>query len=299
MLGEHGKFDVEHALSIFADDFLVMPASEIYNCDTTQRYRSIVDNCHIYLIGTLPPMQIERFDGSEGLFKIDFSILHQNYRTEIEVPNLARCQLVDGVCYLYDTEDRRININYNQFLRHISNLTKRMVFNVLYIGQSFGQNGERNSLDRLKSHETLQRISLSEDLKGEALHVLLLSINDENRTFTIFNPFAKKSDDDGSRISNGVEKLFQTSDKERTTIFEASLIRFFEPKYNKELKNSFPSTKMKILKDCYAKDFSSVIAEICNDYIPFGFKSDKIEFCLDVMAIHNLHTEEERKAFFF
>ncbi len=42
---------------------------------------------------------------------------------------------------------------------------------------------------------------------------------------------------------------------------------------NKEFKDSFPSTNMKCLQDCYDKDFSAIVAEFCFDEIPFLLRS--------------------------
>ena len=80
---------------------------------------------------------------------------------------------------------------------------------------------------------------------------------------TVFNHHAKNKDEDSSRIRSGIDKLYGTTEQERIALYEAALIRYFSPPFNKEFKNSFPSTNLKILQDCYEKDFAAVIAEIC------------------------------------
>jgi hypothetical protein len=105
------------------------------------------------------------------------------------------------------------------------------------------------------------------------LTLLLLSVLPASRILSVFNPFAENQDDDGASISAGIDKLYSTSEQEMITLYEASLIRYFSPEYNKEFKNSFPSTNLKVLQDCYEKDFSTVIAEINHDEIPFRLKS--------------------------
>jgi hypothetical protein len=116
--------------------------------------------------------------------------------------------------------------------------------------------------------------------------------------FTLFNPRAKDKEHGAERISNGLDKLFNTNEAERITLYEASLIRYFQPKYNKEFKDSFPSTNMKVLTDCYGKDFSALIAEICIDELPFKMFTETVPAKQYHKAKHDLHNDEARKVFF-
>jgi hypothetical protein len=112
------------------------------------------------------------------------------------------------------------------------------------------------------------------------------------------NPYARNKDDDGTRIRSGLDKLFNTTEAERISLYEAALIRYFYPEFNKEFKDSFPSTNLKILQDCYKKDFSAVIAEICIDQLPFLLFSSEVKPSLYHIAKHDLHDDKSRRAFF-
>lgn len=171
-------------------------------------------------------------------------------------------------------------------------------FKVLYIGQAFGEDGSRNALDRLKKHETLQKIALKGIPDRYELTILMLAIEPANRLVTMFNPLAQDKEQGSERIRKGLDKLFNTSEAERTTLYEASLIRYFQPPFNKEFKNSFPSTNMKLLTDCYDKDFSALVAEICIDELPFKLFSDVVPHKRYHIAKHDLHLEEARRVFF-
>lgn len=114
----------------------------------------------------------------------------------------------------------------------------------------------------------------------------------------MFKTNAKFKDEDSSRINAGLDKLYNTSLQERISIYEAALIRYFCPQYNKEFKDSFPSTNLKILQDCYKKDFSAVIAEINFDNLPFKIFSSSVKSSDSHMAIFDLHKDEARKLFF-
>jgi hypothetical protein len=172
-------------------------------------------------------------------------------------------------------------------------------FNVLYIGQAYGEDGSRNALHRLKSHSTLQKIAVQGIPDGFQLTLLMLEVVPANRLLTMFNPKAKVQVQAEERIRNGLGKLFSTTEPERITLYEASLIRYFQPKFNKEFKNSFPSTNMKLLESCYKRDLSAVIAEICFDELPFKLFSDAVKATHYHIAQHSLHTATDRNAFFY
>lgn len=76
------------------------------------------------------------------------------------------------------------------------------------------------------------------------------------------------------------------------------MIRYFYPEFNKEFKDSFPSTNLKVLQDCYDKDFASVIAEISIEELPFRLCSEVVPPKTYHFAAHDLHKAEDRKAFF-
>lgn len=171
-------------------------------------------------------------------------------------------------------------------------------FEVLYIGQAYGKDGSRNALDRLLKHETLQRISVKGVPADRRLTLLMLEIEPGNRMIAFMNPWAENKEDGSARISAGLDKLFGTSDAERVTLYEASLIRHFQPPFNKEFKESFPSTNLKVLADCYDKDFSALISEICIDELPFKMTSDAVPPSQYHTAKFNLHEDEARQVFF-
>lgn len=126
----------------------------------------------------------------------------------------------------------------------------------------------------------------------------MLEIEPDNRMITFINPWAENKEDGNTRIAAGLDKLFGTSDAERVTLYEASLIRYFQPPFNKEFKESFPSTNLKVLADCYDKDFSALISEICIDELPFKMTSDAAAPSQYHIAKFDLHEDEARQVFF-
>jgi hypothetical protein len=291
--------DVEHALSLYANSYCTLPAKFIYDKELIKQYEGVIKTCHIYMIGYLPKIELKGIDQIDQIGQE----IHMEYSLEGKTRTLV-LPLPVGTNLVYDDEFGYFSENekgekYSIPDGAINNyLAKYSKFDVCYIGQAYGTDGTRNALDRLLKHETLQKISLTGTPEGCELSLLLLEVKSSNKLITALNPFAETKDNDGSRVKAGLDKLYSTTEQERISLFEASFIRYFSPQFNKEFKNSFPSTNLKVLQDCYDKDFSAVFAEICFDELPFQLCSESIEAKYDHIAKHDLHKEKDRKAFF-
>ena len=55
---------------------------------------------------------------------------------------------------------------------------------------------------------------------------------------------------------------------------------------------------MKMLADCYAKDFNALIAEICIDELPFKMFSANVAKAQYHTAFFDLTSQTDRKVFF-
>ena len=298
MFGSEKAFDVEHALIIFAQNYVQLPAAAIYDDESLKPLLSRIKDCHIYIIGLLPKTDFEGASQKGNEMLCHIRLAGELYDVPFELPNDWFVREEAGKWYISDGKGGRFFPSNAEIIAKFQHLAGVPDFDILYIGQAYGKSGERNALDRLKKHETLQKISLQGVPSGYNLNILMIKINDGNRTTTLFNPFAKDKTNSDQRITNGVNKLCDTDDKERTTLYEASLIRYFEPKFNKEFKASFPSTNLKVLRDCYDKDFSAVVAEINFDDLPYNLRSSVQNSQSTVTAMHNLHLEENRRVFF-
>lgn len=295
---EQAAFDVEHALSMYASGFCTLPAETIYDKDALSPLMPTIESCHIYLIGFVPKIEMTEVQQEDGKLRMDFIILGNNYSLDYQMPEGFSLKQKGEYFYLENKmgERRWPDNNYTQTL--LSLRSGIVDFDVKYIGQAYGQDGSKHALDRLLKHETLQKIAIRGVPDGYKLTVLLLSVQPNNQLFTVFNPFAKNRDDDGSRVKAGLDKLFNTNEQERIALYEASLIRYFYPEYNKEFKDSFPSTNLKVLRDCYEKDFSAIVAEICIDELPFVLKSEAVGRDAYHIIRHDLHEARERRMFF-
>ncbi|TFB37233.1 hypothetical protein [Pseudomonas sp. F01002] len=290
-------FDVEHALSMFALSYCTIPAAGIYDKDALKPLSDVIATCHIYIIGYTPIINFAKAEQDGEKLTLTFNILKNDHTITYNIPGLKLIENED-MPYLEDANGDRYWPSVEEIQIRLSNESKAVTFNVKYIGQAYGKDGSRNAMDRLLKHETLQKIALKGVPDGYKLTLLMLAIQPNNQLFTVMNPFAKNGDSGEDRIKQGLDKLYNTTEAERVSLYEAALIKYFYPEFNKEFKDSFPSTNLKILQDCYSKDFGAVVAEICIDELPFVLFSDKVKPKLYHVAKHNLHKDEDRRMFF-
>lgn len=291
------KFDVEHALSMYATSYVQMPAWGIYEHEVIAEFKSRIDTCHVYIIGMLPA--VELVDDLEDDGKLVIGLTISGVRHELSWPIPEGAKLVDTEQGRFLEKDGLVWApSEHDMMRRLNDEQDAIRFDVLYVGQAYGKDGSRNALDRLLKHETLQKISVKGIPADKRLTLLMLEIEPGNRMITVMNPSAENKEHGAKRISAGLDKLFGTSDAERVTLYEASLIRYFQPSFNKEFKDSFPSTNLKVLADCYEKDFAGLISEICIDELPFKLTSDVVAPAQYHTAKFDLHKDEDRRMFF-
>lgn len=291
------KFDVEHALIMYATSYVQMPAWGIYENEILAELKPHIDSCHIYLIGTLPAVELVDTRSEADKLVIGLTVGGDRHELSWPIPNGAKLADTEQGLFL-EMDGLLWAPSEHDMMRRLNDEQDVIRFDVLYIGQAYGTDGSRNALDRLLKHETLQKISLRGIPSDRRLTLLMLEIEPGNRMITIMNPWAEDKESGPMRIAAGLDKLFGTSDAERVALYEASLIRYFQPPYNKEFRDSFPSTNLRVLADCYDKDFAGIISEICIDELPFKLASGVIPPAQYHTVKFDLHKDNARHMFF-
>lgn len=291
-------FDVEHAIGMYATSYCTIPAEGIYDGDRLEPLRPVLEKCHIYLIGYTPLVDFVKAEQIEQQLVLHFQILGRTYSLSYDLPDGLSLSREGEEYVLQNALGEKFWPDVLEMQSRLSAESKAIGFEVKYIGQAYGDAGSRNALDRLLKHETLQKIALKGAPAGHRITLLLLEIQPNNQLITMMNPYAQNTEDGPQRIQQGLDKLYNTSEAERVSLYEAALIRYFYPDFNKEFKDSFPSTNLKLLQDCYEKDFAAVIAEICIDELPFRLWSTSVPSKLYHIAKHHLHIREDRRLFF-
>ena len=169
---------------------------------------------------------------------------------------------------------------------------------ILYIGQAFGENGERTAIDRLSSHSTLQKI-YSEAMNNFPDHeIWLMLCSFSPAIITAIDgrsqEFEKSDEDDDEHVHQILSNPLSLQQKINFT--EAALIRYFQPPFNEKFKNYFPSKKHKSYSDCYEIDLNSVFVELGSDNLNCMLKSRIVAPTWTHFIHYPLNSEDERKS---
>lgn len=142
-------------------------------------------------------------------------------------------------------------------------------YEILYIGQAYGKNGKRTALERLTSHETVQKIythSLT-DNPDDDIWFLLANFSQQSMLFSAGANVIKTSAE-ASKIGKKKSDHFhknkglKITERQKINFTEAALIKYFQPKYNSEFKHNFPTSKHKSYSECYGLDIKALTIEL-------------------------------------
>ncbi|AZE85580.1 hypothetical protein C4J98_4195 [Pseudomonas orientalis] len=171
-------------------------------------------------------------------------------------------------------------------------------FETLYVGQAFGD-GSRSAQTRLKSHSTLQKILARTAHEYPDREIVLFMFEFEHDQIISGMdgaPGAIDTNENEERLFNAIEN--PPSKKQKISLIEAALIRYFQPKYNDIFRTKFPSTKLKTLQSCYDLDISGLIVELSLSELDFVLYSDSVKPKWTHFAQYDLVSVQNRASFF-
>jgi len=82
----NAAFDIEHALGMYALSFCTIPAEGIYDKDALASLGSVLEKCHIYLIGYTPKIDFVGAEQKCQHLLLSFEILSKKHVLDYELP---------------------------------------------------------------------------------------------------------------------------------------------------------------------------------------------------------------------
>lgn len=247
------KFMSEFGLNMMVDYLFILQQDHLNIFD------DIGIEPHIYLIGRRPRI----FLNPESL-KITINRVIGEFRKQIKdnyvsipfsVPNLLGTSDVELKCDYPFTEMALVNNNGKTISQGKCALIlgmfgqaywKYLDLEILYVGQAYGREGDRTAADRLRKHETLQGIYAKAMQQAPDQDIWLVLCTFKPLLLASFDGrtknFATSSDQDNEHMAN----IYATeiTEQQKINFTEASLIRYFQPEYNKTFKDTFPNPCM-------------------------------------------------------
>lgn len=317
------KYLSEGTLELFSSGATVIQPTDIYHLTKDDDIREALTGCNLYLIARRPRISIAtdtlRVENNHvaGHFLVQFGHDYErfpfkntlkiaDYITSVQAPGYPQ----DGIYYQAITGEI-VKMPIFRFMVDCEyDLDGYDDLEVLYVGQGYGTEGERLALDRLQDHKTLQRI-LADTLHKQPDHEVLLLLfryehyKKHSSTGGDFSVEPTATDKESiNHIHDVMDSRF--SRKNRVSLAEAGLIRYFEPKYNKIYKKTFPSEKHKVLEELLKLDISGLIVQMDTGNIKTNLYSDKVKPVTGMFSelhpyVHiakiPLYSKEERESF--
>lgn len=135
---------------------------------------------------------------------------------------------------------------------------------ILYIGQSYGKDGQRLAQDRLASHSTLQKIltDCHSKYQDKRIYILLLEIS--AKLNSSFDGISKQYQVDDLEDNNHIKDVMSNLPKEKQiiNITEAALINYFKPSYNVNFIDNFPCDNHAGYRQYYDLDYNCITVEL-------------------------------------
>lgn len=272
--------------------------------------------CHIYLIGKRPRIVLNPLDFKieNGKILLPFQIQRQDKfeKKYIEMPYADDPEITLTCEYPYNfyeirkSNGKQIQVGKTallfQTLRHQDN--SLLDLEILYIGQSYGTEGARTAPDRLKSHSTLQGIYSEAILRNPDSEIWMLLTSFEQILLTSIDGTMKVSEEEMKQDTEHLKKVTNTvlfdglKEQQVINFTEAALIRYFQPPYNIEYKDTFPNPAHSTYSECYELDINSVCIELNTENINCRLYSSSVPAHWWHMKDFFLHSKTERKSMF-
>lgn len=317
------KYLAEGGLELFSSGATMIQPTDIYHLAKDDDIREAFIGCNIYIVARRRRISIAtdslRIENQQicGDFLVQYGHGYERFPfrhglklanniTSVAAPGYPQ----DGIYYKASTGET-VRMPIFRFMADCEyDLDENDDLEVLYVGKGYGKNGERLALDRLQHHEKLQRIladTLHEQPDHEVLLLLFRYEHYKNHSssagdFSV-EPTATEEEDSEYLLTVMNAKF---SRRNRVLLAEAGLIRYFEPKYNKIYKKTFPSKKHKVLEELLELDFSGLTVQIDTGNIKTNLVSDKAPSLTGMFAelhpyVHiakiPLYSQEERESF--
>ncbi|QMW04521.1 hypothetical protein [Spirosoma foliorum] len=297
------KYTTEGFIVMYLSKYQILQQQELEYFAENQDIFNDQSKCHIYFILKRPRTTINGsyFKFNDDYFELEVEIQIKNRfinrLLKIDNPYKSKnAKLITDYPYNYfeiQTEEHNFAFKTGALLDYIQQINPikddLLDYEILYIGQSYGEAGNRTAIDRLISHSTLQKIYNEAIIKhpDSEIWLMLSSFAQTNISSTNGQITARTENEslDRERFINFMDTKF--SEQQKINFTEAALIRAFQPKFNIEYKNTFPNPAHSSYNECYKLDLNGIAIEIdlssmnrwlYSDHKPRGLNDDLVRY---------------------
>ncbi|MFN8437005.1 MAG: hypothetical protein U0V72_05135 [Cytophagales bacterium] len=275
------KYASEFAVLMYLDTYQILQQTELELYGKTQTAFSGNNPCNIYFILRRPKLSIDPnyCIKGKGYYELKYFIHEQDKRHERKFRTKINTDEYDfytqypyNYFSLVNKKNQDLNCHYKlavivDAIHEKSDTIEPLLdLEVLYIGQAFGEDGNRTAIDRLGSHSTLQKIYSEAMQRNPDSEIWILLASFQQKNISTMNGMITMSQsnekEDFNRWMNFNNGENPFSDKQKINFTEAALIRTFLPQYNKEYKDTFPNPAHSSYSECYSLDLNAIVVEM-------------------------------------
>mgnify|MGYP005864534617 CR=1 FL=1 len=303
-------------LNLYSSKLMLFNPSDLKKNDVKTEIEN--EKYHIYLICKRKKIHYEKTEIEENigyttLFYLDDNFNKEYLRCSHPLDLLKINGIKNGVFNIDCGEEKNIEVKdqilINSFYVIPDDIEGTTIkkslptdLEVMYVGQAFGRKKNKKIDYRIAKHEKIQKIALEilDNSSNEEVLIIgvKIDVNDLSTSIVEFNSQTKKPT---------LESIFDLRDKasqritpgQEITIFEASLINYFKPKFNEKYKSKFPSTDFTSIDEIYKTDFDYSAMTLDTKPVRIRVFSDKIK---EPKYIHSMHfplkTKRDKKSFY-
>lgn len=300
------KYISEFGMHVYSSHVTICYPNDLQSLEVDHKY-------HIYMVNLIPKLKFVKDSiviEKEG-FSIDVSVQTENKNIN-ETLMVSLHPLIDHTKFTFTLDkplksltikDKNGGGVITRILPfYLENSRQNLECEIVYIGQSFGKKGERDALDRLKSHSTLQKIQADHLFNNPESDIAVSLWEFTPRLLTSFDgktkEYEKSSKEDKEHMLQILENPPLYINNQIINITEAALINYFKPNYNEKFKNNFPNIEHLGYKYYYDLDFNSLLVELDPDAIGLNLFSKEKNYHLFNAIEYTLHPEDVRKSMF-
>lgn len=308
------KYFSELTLGLHTRNALALPPDQLLSgLAVPEDVQAVIDLCHIYAICKRPALSFEpgsfeyKQPTSSGHLSRRINGIIEHHEFAFDMINRAGGKVEIGPyphreLIGFDENGEGVFQWPASAIALYGKLDDRTIndFEVLYIGQAFAD-GKRTAFERLKSHQTLQKILADVHAKSPDDEIMLFLFEYDPATVHIQMDGRGKDaqvngDEDLAHLRSVLDN--PPTEKEQISIAEAGLIWYFNPEYNIKLKGGKPREELKLLESCYNLDMAGLIVEINTEEFPCRLWSGARQPGHHHIAQFDLHDPSKRRTYF-
>lgn len=228
----------------------------------------------------------------DAKFTLAKEIDHNEIKIDCNFPYTTLCVKI--------ADEQPITID-SQVILNCQKTCQPWPFKVLYVGQSYGKDGNRLAQDRLLSHSTLQKVLTDCNSKypDKRIYIFLLELNPILNTTMdgISKTYSVSEHDDKLHFDNVFNNPLKMN--QIVNITEAAIINYFKPHYNVNFIDNFPNTNHKGYTQYFDLDYHSLIVELDLEFdypypnVQFYSEANSIKSSWDFI-MYDLHNDPSR-----